>query len=145
MAGRGPLPKSQRQRQRDQRRRDAEFRSVPRDGILRGPTIQEATGRNDWPTPVVAWWDAWRAAPQAALFEVTDWQALVVLADVRLRALNGSTAAATELRMAQAQLGSTWGDRLRMRIKIDDPPSDEAEPEPDKTAELRARMAAPGK
>lgn len=123
----GPLPKAERQRARDTRRRAAEYVPVERDGYLRGPSLAEATGRAEWPAEVVRWWDAWRAAPQAALFEVTDWNRLALLAVLVEGYYRRPTAAAlSEIRMNEERLGATWGDRLRNRIRVIEAGEDDA-------------------
>ena len=118
----GPLPKETRQRERDTKRRSSEFVEVQRDGVLRGPTIAKATGRNDFQPGTIAWWDGWRRAPQAALFETTDWSALARIAplvDAHLR--RPSAAAAGEIRMTESALGGSYADRLRARIRVVEP------------------------
>lgn len=121
MAGRGPLPKQHHQRERDTRRRQADAVTVTRDGVLRGPTIEEATLRDDWSPEVRAWWDTWRRAPQAALFEDTDWRRLAIMAPILASYYRKPTAAAlVEIRLNEERLGATYADRLRSRIRIED-------------------------
>jgi hypothetical protein len=117
----GPLPKAERQRERDTKRRQSEYTTVTRDGVLRGPTIEDATGSSAWEPFTRKWWETWRAAPQAALFEDTDWSRLATLAfifDGNVR--RPSAAAMSEIRMNEERLGATYADRLRARIRVTD-------------------------
>lgn len=145
MAGTGPLPKAERQRERDTKRRQGEFVTVTRDGVLRGPTLATATGISTWEPGTLAWWETWRLAPQAAVFETTDWGALARVAglyDANLR--RPSAAAASEVRMTEAALGGSFADRLRARIRIEDAPDGTAEVVPLHSvgrADIRARLA----
>ncbi|WP_144722232.1 hypothetical protein [Cellulosimicrobium sp. TH-20] len=120
MAGRGPLPQETRQRERDTKRRAGEFTTVTRDDVARGPDLVEATGRADWSADTARWWDDWRRAPQAALFERTDWRRLALLAVmVEGYFRRPSAAAMSEIRMNEERLGATYADRLRSRIRIE--------------------------
>lgn len=117
----GPLPQAERSRERDSKRRQSEFTTVTRDGVLRGPTIEDATGSSAWEPFTRLWWKTWRSAPQAALFEDTDWSRLATLAfifDGNVR--RPSAAAMSEIRMNEERLGATYADRLRNRIRVTD-------------------------
>lgn len=121
MAGRGPLPQVHRQRERDTQRRQTGSTVVARDGKAHGPTILKATGRNDWPVEVTAWWDDWRRMPQARLFEVTDWRRLAQLAALVGAYHRRPTASAmSEIRLNEERLGALYVDRLRAKIYIAD-------------------------
>ncbi|UVK59021.1 terminase small subunit [Microbacterium phage Cen1621] len=113
----GPLPKENRQRERDTRRRAGEFTHVEADGELRGPELV-----GNYSPATLAWYDVWRRSPQAALFESTDWLRLALLAPMVERHLESPSAAAmSEIRMNEERLGATYADRLRARIAIDRP------------------------
>lgn len=95
---------------------------VTRDGVVRGPTLVQATARLDWDPVVVRWWDTWRRAPQAQLFEETDWMRLATLAPIVAAYWKRPSAAAlSEVRMNEERLGATVMDRLRARIRIEEP------------------------
>lgn len=124
MAGRGPAPKEQHQRERDTRRRQADVASVTDDGTLRGPDLLEETGRRDWDPQTVAWYDRWRRSPQAQLFEATDWGRLIMLApivDYYHTSPKPSAAALSEIRLNEERLGATYVDRLRAKIRVERP------------------------
>lgn len=114
-------PKAEGQR----RRRNAPTHdgiTVTRDGQLRGPSLAEATGVPDeaWLPQVVAWWNTWRRAPQAQVFEETDWARLVMLAPiVEAYWKRPGAAALGEIRMNEERLGATITDRMRARIRIE--------------------------
>lgn len=118
MAGNGPLPKAQHQRERDTRRRSADVTTVRADGAVRGPALKRGHG---YGPKAVAWYEAWRRAPQAQLFEATDWLALdLVLPLVDAHYLRPTASAASEIRLVTAALGGTYADRLRVaKIHID--------------------------
>lgn len=121
MAGNGPLPKPNRQRERDTRRRDSEVVVVRPDGQRRGPDLPAG---HTYSPATVSWYETWRHAPQAQVFEETDWLALsLILPLVEGHLRRPSAAAATEIRMTTAALGGTYADRLRLakiRVERDD-------------------------
>jgi len=121
MAGNGPLPSAQRQRERDSKRRDRDMTTVKPDGKLRGPELPDDHG---YGPRTVAWYDVWRRSPQAQVFEDTDWLALeLILPLVDKHFLVPSAAAASEIRLVTAALGGTHADRLRLakiRVEHDD-------------------------
>ena len=142
MAGRGPAPKAQHQRERDTRRRQSDSVVLTPDGVLRGP---------DLPIPdphpeTVAWWDTWRISPQAQLFEDTDWEALkraALLQDYVWKSPKPSAAAISELRLIEERYGATFVDRQRAKIRIDRQDDHDAEVVPLKVvgkADAVARM-----
>ncbi len=136
----GPLPKEQRQRERDTRRRGAEFATVEDDAVVRGPELD-----GDYSPATLAWYDVWRRSPQAALFESTDWLRLALLAPMVEKHLESPSAAAmSEIRMNEERLGATYADRLRARIKIERPdPGAKLAPVTElKPRDLAARLAA---
>jgi hypothetical protein len=115
MAGTGPLPKPQHQRERDTKRRQSDSVTVKADGVVRGPELS-----GTYSAQTVAWYETWRTSPQALLFEATDWQRLQMLAplvDSYLRV--PSTAALAEIRLNEERLGATYADRQRTRIRIE--------------------------
>jgi hypothetical protein len=121
MAGRGPAPKMQHQRERDTRRRQADAVSVADDGVLRGPDFPFDVVPEPHPA-TVSWWETWRRAPQAQLFEETDWQTLrraARLQDAVMTAAKVSAQAVSELRLIEERLGATYVDRQRAKIRIE--------------------------
>jgi len=121
MAGRGPAPQKQHQRERDTKRRQAGSVSVKPDGVIRGPDFPESI-----PSPhqeTLIWWHAWRISPQAQLFEDTDWEVLkraALLHDYLWKnVVKPSAAAASELRLIEERFGATYVDRQRARIEIE--------------------------
>lgn len=118
MSGNGPIPKPNRQRDRDTKRRDRDVRVVTPDNQLRGPELPTEHG---FDPRTVAYYETWRRSPQAQVFEDTDWLALQLilpLFDGNLR--KPSAAAVTEIRMTTAALGGTYADRLRIaKLHVD--------------------------
>lgn len=121
MAGRGPAPKAQHQRERDTRRRQADAVALKADGQLRGPELPAAIV-NPHPETVI-WWATWRLSAQAQLFEDTDWEALkraALLHDYLWKnPIKPSAAAASELRLIEERYGATYVDRQRAKIHIE--------------------------
>lgn len=136
-------PKSDGARRRRNKPTHDSIRLV-RDGVVRGPSIDDATGRSDWDAQVVAWWETWRRSPQAQVFEETDWTRLSFLAPM----LDGyirrpSAAALGELRMNEERLGATVVDRMRARMTIeDDEPADGADAQVVRLVTARDDIAA---
>lgn len=121
MAGNGPAPKMQRQRERDTKRRDSEFTDIYPDRRKRGPRLPEGHGFED---NVVAIYEDMRSWPQAQTWTASEWllirTLLLPLYDTFLngRGKNGNTAG--EIRQLLASLGTTLPDRQRARIRIAD-------------------------
>jgi len=124
MAGRGPAPKMQHQRERDTRRRQADAVHLTNDGVLRGPELPSSILE---PHPeTIEWWTTWRVSPQAQLFEATDWEALkraALLHDYVWKSTTTpggkpSAAAISELRLIEERYGATFVDRQRAKIHI---------------------------
>lgn len=121
MAGRGPAPKMQRQRESDTKRRAGEFVDVYPDRRKRGPRLPDGHGFED---NVVAIYEDMRSWPQAQTWSGSEWllirTLLLPLYDTFLngRGKNGNTAG--EIRQLLASLGATLPDRQRARIRIAD-------------------------
>lgn len=115
MAGRGPLPQEQHQRERDTRRRQADVVSVVQDGEIRGPELEGPYGDDTH-----AWYLDWRTSPQAVLFSNTDWRRLLLMAPIVEGYFRRPSAAAlSEIRLNEERLGGTYTDRLRAKIRIE--------------------------
>src|SRR5690606_11972482 len=101
--------------------------SLTRDDEIRGPSLDELTGRSDWSEEVRRWYETWRRWPQAQVFEVTDWSRLGLLAPmVELYFRRPSAAALGEIRMSEERLGATVVDRMRARMSIEESEQDKA-------------------
>jgi len=123
----GPLPKAERQRARDTRRREGEFVTVTADGRTRGPAL-----KGDYRPETHAWYQTWRKSPQAHLFEATDWNRLILMAPlVDAYFARPNAAGLSEIRLNEERLGALYGDRLRARMHI-------ADDKPDAVAGLAA-------
>lgn len=123
MAGRGPAPKEQHQRERDTRRRQADVVTVSQDGEIRGPELV-----GPYSDATRDWYLDWQTSPQASLFTNTDWRRLLLMApivDAYHRKPNA--AALSEIRLNEERLGATYVDRLRAKIRVEAEPHGEAE------------------
>ncbi|USL85090.1 terminase small subunit [Arthrobacter phage SWEP2] len=135
MAGRGPAPKEQHQRERDTRRRQGDAISLVPDGVVRGPELPESI--IDPHPETIVYWEAWRRAPVAQLFQPTDWEGLkraALLHDYVWKA--GSTpggkpsaAAISELRLIEERYGGSFVDRQRAKIRIEKEEADKKDGE----------------
>lgn len=89
------------------------------DGTVYGPTLDELTGRGDWPASVVSWFEDWRRMPQARDFLRTDWRRLAMIAPlVEKMETSPGAAAMSEIRMNEERLGATVTDRMRARMVV---------------------------
>src|SRR4051812_30587168 len=106
------------------RRRNApthDTTTLVRDGEVRGPSLEELTGRAHWPERVIRWYETWRRVPMAQLFEDTDWQRLGLLAEgVEALSKRWSAATMSEIRMNEERFGATVVDRMRARMRVED-------------------------
>jgi hypothetical protein len=118
----GPAPKPNRQRERDEKRRSAEFTTVVADNRARGPrlTDEEKAG---YDPRTLTFYEVIRKSPQAQLYEDTDWLTirylLLPLQDKFLTDKRKPATTAAEIRQIMASLGATVADRLRTRIAIE--------------------------
>jgi len=120
----GQVPKPEGERQR--RNRPAyDGIQIESDDIIRGFELPDLGF--EWHERTIVWWETWRSAPQSKLMTETDWQFLIetALLHHRLFTMSQRMSAgqlmqvASELRQREGQLGATWSDRAKMRIKID--------------------------
>jgi hypothetical protein len=118
MPGFGPAPKEQKRRRNADTYSDVRV-SVVNDGDLVGPALE-----GTWSEETRAWWDIWRRSPQAKTFLTTDWVRLRDIARLREVFANKPTALMfAEIRQNEALLGATYTDRLRARMKVEQPSS----------------------
>ncbi|MGW0933648.1 phage terminase small subunit [Streptomyces sp. NPDC002666] len=118
MAGNGPPP-SENRRRRNKDEFEEHAVTVPADAGVHGP---ELPGDVEYGPQTIVWYETWRRAPQAGAFVGTDWQRLHMLAplvDQYFR--EPSTKFLSEIRLNESLLGATHVDRMRGRIKIEQP------------------------
>lgn len=118
MAGRGPAPQANHQRERDTKRRTSAEYELEDDGQVRGSDLP---GGIDWPVVTLAWWETWRRSPQSQAFTQTDWDFLIDTALLHARFWKGDEKVAGELRLRVAKFGATPEDRARLRMQIGEP------------------------
>ena len=139
MAGVGPPPKEERQRDRDRPVREL----VKSDGKLGGfdlpddvlPPIKidgkvQFTHdgeilREEWHPQTVRWWNNWRESPQATrMLTGPDWDYLLdtALLHHQMWETGGKNSErAGEIRLRVATFGATYADRLRLKYEIEMP------------------------
>lgn len=138
MAGNGPPPS-----ERKVRRNADEFEehavTVEDDGTLHGPELPHS---KLYGPRTLSWYETWRRAPQAAAFTVTDWQRLGMLAPiVEAYWMEPTTKLLAEIRLNESLLGATHVDRMRARIKVEQPKPQAAAPaDVPNLAERRRRL-----
>lgn len=140
MAGYGPPP-SENKRRTNKDEFEEHAVTVADDGMLHGPELPHEVLY----TPrTLDWYETWRRAPQASAFTGTDWQRLHMLAPlVDAFWLEPSTKLLAEIRLNESLLGATHVDRMRARIKVEQPrPQSQAAPAgvADMTEARRRRM-----
>lgn len=135
MAGRGPTPKPDDQRQR----RNA---TVPMTELVLGSTPVDAPalpGKAKFLKATRDWYDTWCRSPQASQLTVTDWQRLHMLAPlVDQYWRNPDKAILAEIRLNERELGATVESRQRLRWTVKQPSPEEAAAS-SKTAKPRKR------
>src|SRR5690348_16896166 len=105
---------------------------VRTDGIRRGPALPDD---RIWCEKTLEWYEQWRVSPLAQLFTDQDWDVLQTAANLHDRLWDSSNilkpneaaVLSKEIDRKTANLGATYGDRLRLRIHIDDKPESEFE------------------
>jgi hypothetical protein len=116
MPGFGPAPKEQKRRRNADTYSDVQV-NIVNDGDLVGPALE-----GTWSPETRSWWDIWRRSPQAKTFLTTDWVRLRDIARLREVFANKPTALMfAEIRQNEALLGATYTDRLRARMKVEQP------------------------
>jgi len=136
----GPPP-SENKRRRNADTFEDQAVTVAADAEVRGPELPHSTL---YGPQTIAWYETWRRAPQAAAFVGTDWQRLAMLAPlVDTYFLEPSTKLLAEIRLNESLLGATHVDRLRARIKVEQPKAPAAPPAgvADMNAARRRRMS----
>ncbi|WP_449336065.1 phage terminase small subunit [Streptomyces klenkii] len=116
MAGRGPAPKDPKRRAGHSK--DPHPQTVLRFELAEPPDLPDLPGDSDWPARTLAWWEMWKASPQAEHFSSTDWDFLLDTAVVHARLWSGEMSAAAELRLRVAKFGATPEDRARLRMQF---------------------------
>lgn len=111
------------------------------DDVVRGPDLPEDI---DWHPRTKEWWEKWRRSPQALVMLDSDWEMMLETALLHTRLWYGKmssaqlVAVAGEVRRRVAALGSTFEDRLKLRIVIQ---TDADEQNEDKKIEDAAEQA----
>ncbi|MBC9719509.1 hypothetical protein H9Y04_44120 [Streptomyces sp. TRM66268-LWL] len=133
MAGFGPPPSSNKRR-RNADTFEADAVAVPARAQSDAPQLP---GVEEYSSRTRVWYATWQQAPHAAVFTVTDWQRLHMLAPlIEAYWAEPSTKLLSEIRLNESLLGATHVDRMRGRIKVEQPRS--AAP-PAGVADLTAR------
>lgn len=140
MAGYGPPPNPTRRQRGAPSFTDVQIHATA-DRRVRGPRPDP-----DWSPAVRDWYETWRRAPQAQAFQATDWQRLRMLAPLVEQYFRDpkSTLMDTIVR-SESLLGATHVDRLRARIKVEQPAASESAPDPahgERQASRRSRLTS---
>ena len=121
MAGRGPAPKGKRARDRDTpefetvRAPASSFHPLPNDLLKEG---------DEWHPATLRWWETWAVSPLAKDLPAVDWCELEACAVLHHEFMKKRTfTLASELRLRVAKFGATPEDRMRLKVKIETPPS----------------------
>lgn len=134
---RGVVPKVERVRDADGKRRQAEFRYLAADGHAHGPELPAG----DWPEATVRLYETLRRDPIGTELTAAEW--LHVIDTMRLHSMlwsdepSNAIKVAAEVRLRLQSLGITPEARMKLRMMIEP-----AESSMSKLDELRARQAA---
>ena len=134
---RGAVPKVNRVRDVDGRRRQQEFRTIVADGEVHGPDLPAG----DWPEATRTLYETLRRDAIGTTLQPVEW--LHVIDTMRLHALlwldepSNAIKVAAEVRLRLQSLGVTPEARMKLRLMVE--PDDAAQ---SKLDELRARQAA---
>jgi hypothetical protein len=134
MAGRGPAPKDPRRRARSNT--DPIPTTVLRFESAEAPELPADLEADPH---VAAWWDTWRASPQAEHFGSTDWAFLLETAYLVAAFYGGDLKLAAEIRLRVAKYGATPEDRARLRMTFAQ--ADEADAKRPEAPSARERYA----
>mgnify|MGYP000853176226 FL=1 len=122
MAGRGPAPKASRVRKSD----EPVFDVLAESGEVHGPDLPDDAlpEGEQWHPQTVRLWDALRRFPLLANEPELGWQFLIDTALMHHTMwTKGRWEFASEVRLRVAKYGATPEDRMRLKIKIEIPPS----------------------
>lgn len=137
MAGRGPAPKKDHSRDRDNKNftklvagdepmgfelPDDVLPPIKIDGEIQYDTDGKPI-REEWNMATQRWWESWRRSPQASrMLSEPDWHFMLETALIHHKMWNnGRWEFASEVRLRAAKFGATPEDRMRLRAEIDVP------------------------
>lgn len=101
------------------------------DGVTRGPSLPRLEDIK-WSDRTKAWWKTWRQSPQAMVMHDTDWETMLEAALLHNRFWDpdcpdtARNAIAAELRRRVAAFGATFEDRMKLRMSVNTPHSEQA-------------------
>ncbi len=120
---RGPVPKVNRVRDYDGKRRQQEFRVVAADGDVHGPELPAG----DWPEQTRALYDTLRRDAIGTTLTSAEW--LHVIDTMRLHSLlwrdeaSNAIKVAAEVRLRLESLGISPAARMKLRLLVDNDPA----------------------
>lgn len=127
MGKRGPVPKRNDQRRRQNKESQAE--GVP--AVVAGP-VEAPPAVKGWAPAAKRWYESLVESGQAQFFEPSDWQAAQLVAgelSIYLRGKKRSAMMWSHLWSAMTDLLTTEGARRRLKIEIERPPEESPEDE----------------
>lgn len=87
--------------------------------------VPELPGADKFSAATNTWYLTWARSPQASTFTSTEWLRLHMLAPlVEAYYTSPDKNLMAEIRLNESKLGATLEDRLRMRLKIEEPQPD---------------------
>lgn len=119
MAGRGPVPKESRSRDRD----NVERTRLVAGDVPMGPNLPEGVlpDGDEWHEMTRRWYENWRVSPQASrMLSGPDWDFLLDTALLHhIMWTKGRWDFAGEVRLRVAKFGATVADRLQLKAEIE--------------------------
>jgi hypothetical protein len=132
MGGRGPQPKNDAQRARQNKTMASRVIEMPAGSVDHSVLPDDLLPEGDyWHAATVRWWKRWAESPLAAHLPEVDWSELEATAILHHEFMQKrSFTLASELRLRMQKFGATPEDRQRLRILVAEADSKDGRPEP---------------
>jgi hypothetical protein len=95
------------------------------DGLTRGPELPDTpVNGGEWSVATIDWWEVWRRSPQAMICSETDWQTMLVGAQIHNKIYSGILSPtafvnmSAELRKIVGSIGGSYEDRKSLGLNI---------------------------
>ena len=118
MSGRKPKPNREQIRHRN--KATADWTEIPDVPFRDGPDLPPHPTHEDWPLATLQWWGVVRSMPHCAIWHDSDWRFAIDTAQIAAKFHSGETTTATELRIREKQMGTTFDALRDLRIRYVD-------------------------
>ncbi len=118
-----------------------EWTEIPDAPFKGGPDLPKAQpGQPSWPTATKRWWKAVSSLPQCVLWNDGDWAFALDTALVAAEFHRGHITAASELRLRERMMGTTFDSRRDLRIRYVPAEAEEERAGPTAIEDYRQRL-----